>query len=196
MRSKLKSASSRRVSVLLLPLIGGLLGACASSRPGTGDVSYRLLWEGDADLDLHVVDPEQRHVGFSRSLRLPQLRRTGGLAAVPRVLGAERGTSSLLSLVATEAPSQSKAVGILDIDCNGNVECKRPMENIFWPEGEAPRGLFLVWIELFQPLSSDTSTVAFTVEVRRGPRVVEVLEGLLDNSTRFSPLYEDRFAPP
>jgi len=42
-----------------------LLPACASApSAGTGDVAFRLLWDGATDLDLHVADPAGEHIWF------------------------------------------------------------------------------------------------------------------------------------
>lgn len=51
----------------LLPLLAFavLLPACASApTAGTGDVAFRLLWDGYTDLDLHVADPAGEHIWF------------------------------------------------------------------------------------------------------------------------------------
>jgi hypothetical protein len=43
--------------------------ACASSpvpEAGTGDVSFRVVWEGISDLDLHVTDPDGEHLSHLR----------------------------------------------------------------------------------------------------------------------------------
>jgi len=43
---------------LVWPLLPLLFAACAHApRAGTGDVAFRLLWEGGSDLDLYVIDP-------------------------------------------------------------------------------------------------------------------------------------------
>lgn len=37
--------------------------------------------------------------------------------------------------------------GTLDIDCNvGEFLCPDPMENIFWPRGGAPAGIYKYWV--------------------------------------------------
>jgi len=51
------------MSLLASVILLGLLNGCATTRPGTGDISFRLLWDGTADLDLHAEDPHGRHVG-------------------------------------------------------------------------------------------------------------------------------------
>jgi len=58
-RSRTTEARGRRRPFLFaLPLLAPLLAGCAHApRAGTGDVAFRLLWEGSSDLDLYVVDP-------------------------------------------------------------------------------------------------------------------------------------------
>jgi hypothetical protein len=59
--------------IRILGLVSGLvlagcalLGAgCASTpRPGTGDIAFRLYWEGEEDLDLHVQEPSGATIYF------------------------------------------------------------------------------------------------------------------------------------
>lgn len=55
----------RRAAVLLSIL---LVAGCATGRirPGTGDISFRLLWTGESDLDLYVVSPLDERIDFVR----------------------------------------------------------------------------------------------------------------------------------
>lgn len=146
-----------------LLLAVSLSSGCATVKPGTGDISFRLRWDGGADLDLHVVDPVGRHIGIDLF--------TGPTdqAAVAEAI-AER--------MRLEEETQAIPKGILDIDCNADPErmCKRPIENIFWPHGTAPRGDYEVWVYHFQHIQGD-GAVPFALEVRRGERVVERVEG-------------------
>ncbi len=130
------------------------LTACASVRPGTGDVAFRLRWEGEADLDLHVDDPNGSHTGF---------------------LVARRGTMP--------RPSKVRSEGILDIDCNADPEhmCNRPIENVYWPVGKAPAGEYTVWAYLFQAPGA-SGEVPFTLEILLGDTVIERRQGSLDIS--------------
>jgi hypothetical protein len=54
---------------LLCTLVLGFGPACATggvaASAGTGDISFRLVWAGPADLDLHVVDPRGEEIFFS-----------------------------------------------------------------------------------------------------------------------------------
>ncbi|HEX6201499.1 MAG TPA: hypothetical protein VF100_00770 [Thermoanaerobaculia bacterium] len=56
-----------RAGVLAAVAAAGLLAlASCRSAPtaGHGDVAFRLLWEGESDVDLHVVDPAGEHLFF------------------------------------------------------------------------------------------------------------------------------------
>lgn len=144
------------------------IAGCAhqSLEPQTGDLSFRLLWNGDADLDLHVVDPQGRHTGI---VMLGRERPPEELAALKRLYEAEQRGEKL-------APG-----GVLDIDCNAGPDrmCRRPIENIFWQPGTAPRGAYRFWVLLFRtPVGG--GEVPFTLEVRRGETVVESHRGSLE----------------
>ncbi|MEM8964402.1 MAG: hypothetical protein AAGD38_23150, partial [Acidobacteriota bacterium] len=157
----------RAVPALVLVALTLWLGGCATTLdPGTGDVSFRLRWDGTADLDLHIVDPLGRHVGIEQAgpgsdyeAHLDQVR-----------IWREAATAH-----------EDVPVGILDIDCNADPTrvCERPIENVFWPTGTAPDGEYEVWVNHFQNVFGDES-VAYELEIRRGDRVVERHRGEVD----------------
>lgn len=143
-----------------------LLAACASLKPQTGDVSFRLRWDGKADLDLHVVDPGGGHVG------LPFLH------AASR--DSERYAALVKQMEETGRLPDGETKGILDIDCNSDLAnlCVQPIENIFWAIGSAPRGDYQVWVELFQQ-AEGSGDVPYVLEIRRGETVAKRLSGFL-----------------
>ncbi len=151
---------SRKEPGRLLIFAAILRSSCATIKPGTGDIAFRLRWEGSADLDLHVEDPDGGHVSFF----------------------------TIHTDVLAEGEPRSE--GILDIDCNSAPDrlCKKPIENIFWPVGRAPAGTYTVRTHLFQALHDD-SEVPFTIEILRGETVVEELEGKLSDAHRTSQLF-------
>jgi hypothetical protein len=157
-----------------LPIFAALLlfAACSSLRPQTGDVSFRLRWDGKADLDLHVVDPGGGHVG------LPFLHAS---------VGNPGRTQFLLAELEAGRNPDGKTTGILDIDCNSDIAnaCAKPIENIFWALGSAPRGAYQVWAELFQQVEG-SGGVPYVLEIRRGEKVVQRLTGSLGPSQRKS----------
>lgn len=50
----------------LLALLLAFAGCASGPRPGTGDISFRLLWTGESDLDLYVRSPLGDRVDFVR----------------------------------------------------------------------------------------------------------------------------------
>lgn len=55
-----------RLAALLALATAGCASLRTTPEPGTGDVAFRLRWEGPADLDLHVLDPAGDPVDFIR----------------------------------------------------------------------------------------------------------------------------------
>ena len=137
--------NSRWLTAVAVALL--LTGGCASSalRPGTGDISFRITWSGTADLDLYAVSPLGERLSFIRK--------------------------------------EVDSGGVLDIDCNARPDptiegaehivwlCPKPMENIFWPRGDAPEGTYKYWIVL-----ADTEGMKpddeYRLEVRLGKQVI------------------------
>lgn len=169
--------------IILRAIALALLAGCASSgpHPGTGDVSFRLLWEGTADLDLHVEDPTGRHTGTFLPHDLQRAETGGDWTVDPRSSGAP-------------VPESDLPDGILDIDCNGGPDriCPEPIENVYWPTGTAPDGTYRARVVLFQRLHSD-ALVPYRLEIRAGERVVRTIEGSLSDSARASGWAEHEF---
>ncbi len=124
-------AVSRRA--LARPLAFAITGCSFHRAAGTGDLAFRLAWNGMSDLDLFVRDPQ----------------------------------GDCLSYFKRTAPSGA----LLDVDCNAATDrmCARPVENVFWPEGEAPAGEVLVWMHAHTVLAPE-APVAFELRVLRGHR--------------------------
>lgn len=59
--------SGAAVAGLALGLSAACLSTACRSAPaaGHGDVAFRLLWDGESDVDLHVVDPAGEHLFFA-----------------------------------------------------------------------------------------------------------------------------------
>lgn len=160
----------RALSAAILLLAGGLACTSTGSRPGTGDLSFRLRWDGPADLDLHVEDPHGHHVG----VLLPH-----------DVLSPEERARSAEPRPASELDDIDE--GILDVDCNASPEriCPNPIENVFWPTGTAPRGVYRARIVLFQKLHGEDE-VPFVLEIREGERIVRKIPGRVGDRRRVS----------
>lgn len=168
----------RRVSLGLAFAFALLSGGCATQalKPGTGDVSFRLHWQGEADLDLHVVAPDGEHVGVV----------VPGYQPTP-----EEAAALLRRYRAEQSGERVPEGGVLDIDCNASPDrmCLRPIENAFWAPGTAPKGAYRFWALLFQRVE-DGQAVDFVLEVRRGERIVETHRGRLANDRRESIQFE------
>lgn len=162
-----------RILQILLALGLCSLVACASTgpRPGTGDIAFRLRWDGGADLDLHVVDPEGHHISFM-------------------------------------IPASPGSKGILDVDCNRSPLdlCEQPIENVYWPTGQAPTGLYEYWVQWFQHVrlpgkddpgdeDAETEVVSFVLEVLHGRRVVERHRGTVSPERRKGGPFETVYPP-
>lgn len=133
-------------------------GACASRdpRPGVGDISFRLAWQGEADLDLYVISPLDERIDFLH----PEVPSGGRLdvdcnVTVPEPVPVAGGQATL-------EPRK--------------LRCPRPLENVFWPDGAAPLGAYRVQVLLADgegALASDR----YRLEVRLGRAVVWSDEG-------------------
>lgn len=157
-------------AVSLCLLSGSLLIGCTTTKPGTGDISFRLLWDGTADLDLHAEDPFGRHVGT-------HMNYVG--VTDPEARSRQFAEYQRLDEELSHLPH-----GVLDIDCNADPErmCKRPIENMFWPKGTAPRGIYQVWVHHFQNVTGD-GAVNYELEIRRGERVMQTIRGTVGPGT-------------
>jgi hypothetical protein len=95
---------------------------------GTGDVQITLRWSSTADLDLHVIDPNEERIYFDH----------------PR----------------------SASGGQLDRDANNPCEeaTGAPVENIYWPTGGAPKGLYVIQVHYYRECNAE-GPVSFTVEL-------------------------------
>jgi hypothetical protein len=110
---------------------------------GTGDVQVTLRWEGEADLDLHVIDPNGERIWFDNP--------------------------------------QSASGGILDVDANGNCEgLSQPVENIYWPAGEAPNGSYEVSVTYYQACGNP-APVDYEVTITLDGDAVDVIDAQITN---------------
>ena len=128
---------------LIIMLVHFLITSCALSsklKPGTGDIAFRLHWEGTADLDLHVVDPPGDEIYYHAR--------------------------------------RSESGGLLDVDCNRSPDslCTDPVENIYWPVGNAPPGLYKYWVELFHE-RDQTLPIQCRVEVLLAKDIIDRQDG-------------------
>jgi hypothetical protein len=73
------------VSFLTLVSLVAIVGCAAHRQAGTGDVAFRLVWDGQSDLDLVVEDPDSGCIFYGQ--RQSEL---GGLLDVDCNAGTER----------------------------------------------------------------------------------------------------------
>lgn len=111
---------------------------------GTGDVQITLLWDSEADLDLHVFDPDGTEIYHGE-------------------------------------PEAANG-GQLDVDANYpcSVATSSPVENVFWPPGEAPRGSYVVWIEYWSGCDTGRDEQSYELIVRLDGEVYERQTGTID----------------
>lgn len=144
------------MSAVALAALSLLLAGCRSvPTAGTGDVAFRLLWQGTSDLDLKVRDPHGDYITFGQR---------------------EAGSG-----------------GLLDVDCNGGTEllCAQPIENVFWPEGTAPRGTYRVWVRAHAVVPEE-APLPCELLVLEGDEVrIRVPGRLLANGDRLGPFTLD-----
>lgn len=146
---------SARASVLLgLALAAGC--ATGQPRPGVGDLSFRLAWEGEADLDLYVLSPLGERIDFAR-----RVAPSGGQLDIDcNVTRPER----------VRAPEGGE--GLVPV----KVRCPHPIENVFWPEGAAPPGAYGVQVLLADGEGARAGE-HWALEVRFGRQVVRRWDG-------------------
>jgi hypothetical protein len=61
----------------------------------------------------------------------------------------------------------SRSGGKLEIDMNVQYpDCRTPIENIFWPQGSAPRGTYNVYVKLYQRHENNNDPIPFEVVVK------------------------------
>lgn len=139
-------------------LAAAIATGCASRGPvpGTGDIAFRLTWEGEADLDLYVVAPDGERIDFIHR--------------------------------------SAASGGVLDIDCNVTIatpgahdpesapveyrklRCPHPIENVYWPKGRAPEGIYRVQVLLADGTEAEIGD-RYRLDVRRGRRTYRSFEG-------------------
>jgi hypothetical protein len=117
---------------------------------GTGDVQVTLRWEGEADLDLHVTDPNGEEIWFGNA--------------------------------------NSASGGILDVDANGACEgAARPVENVYWPTGNAPAGSYNVVVVYYQTCAN-TEPANYEVTVTIDGEVFDVINAQIDTEGEEHPV--------
>ncbi len=65
---------------------------------------------------------------------------------------------------------RSSSGGNLDVDMNATPQSKRPVENIFWPLGQARRGKYQVYANYYRRHTSSREKIEFTLRVVVGEK--------------------------
>lgn len=126
--------------------------AVAPATPVMGDLVVSLRWDGDADLDLHVVDP----FGSEVFARAP--------STLPPLLPGQ-----------TPDPEAELRAGFLDFDSGAAcVQDGRRNENVVWQA--APTGHYVVRVDTFAMCGAPAAR--WSVEVRRGDVIIAAARGL------------------
>jgi hypothetical protein len=84
--------------------------------------------------------------------------------------------------------------GVLDVDCNSSPQeiCKRPIENIYWPPGRAPEGVYRAPVVFFNPHQGVTSA-DYSLQVLLGEVVVGQTVGTVSKKETGSEVVDHRF---
>ncbi len=80
---------------------------------------------------------------------------------------------------------RSSTDGQLDVDMNVRGETNKPVENIFWPEGQAPSGRYRVFVQNFSYNEENHDRFPFTVEIKNGNEITSyelAIEGTGEDS--------------
>jgi uncharacterized protein YfaP (DUF2135 family) len=123
------------------------------------DLQVRLSWDVDADLDLHVIEPDGVEI-WSRKIT----------AYEPPVVG-------------PVDQAAADAAGRLDFDSNGSCRIDgRRVENVLY--GAAPKGAYTVRVDTFSLCGQ--AAARWRVEVLRAGQVIATQTGIaLPTDTRF-----------
>ncbi len=60
--------------------------------------------------------------------------------------------------------------GTLDVDMNNAKHSETPVENIFWPQGQVPRGKFKISVKLYNRRVDPRPSISFKVRIKDGSR--------------------------
>lgn len=108
-----------------VPLVLTLACASRGPSPGVGDIAFRLSWDGAADLDLYVIDPDGERIDF-----LHREGESGGRLDVDCNV-----TVPILDAAGEPVPGEFR-----------KESCAEPLENVFWPKGRARTGVYRVQV--------------------------------------------------
>ncbi|HSM14925.1 MAG TPA: hypothetical protein VLA66_12740 [Thermoanaerobaculia bacterium] len=121
----MNSRPRHRRLAAVAPLLLALGCASRGPSPGVGDIAFRLSWDGAADLDLYVVDPDGERIDF-----LHREGESGGRLDIDCNV-----TVPILDAAGDPVPGEFR-----------KESCDEPLENVFWPKGRAREGVYRVQV--------------------------------------------------
>jgi hypothetical protein len=87
---------------------------------------------------------------------------------------------------------RSRSGGVLDVDMNARATTLRPVENVFWASGRAPRGKFRVKVVCYKYRGRNGTKVPFRVRMKIDGRVLPIWSGFV-NARNGSTVYVHDF---
>lgn len=159
--------------VLAAALLAGSSLACSSTstsrlRPGTGDVAFRLVWEGESDLDLFVADPAGSCAFFGH--RQSEL---GGILDIDCNAASDRMCNQPVENVYW--PTRTAPSGTYQFWIKPHVVL--PAESPLSFEVQLLRGTEIVWRHSGTALSGSEVLGPFALDFARGGESLPALSG-------------------
>jgi hypothetical protein len=107
------------------------------------DVRASLLWFNYNDLDIHIIDPCGHHIFYGSNCK-------------------------------NNGHSPASCGGFLDVDANaGGGKTRKPVENIRWPKGCAPKGHYRVFVRTYAFHENSHEGSKYQAEVQIGSKVLQ-----------------------
>jgi len=143
-------AALRRTLLLGAALLAAGCAHTKAQRPGTGSLAFRVHWQGQADVDLSVSSPLGEHIDFGT-----KTAPSGGRLDIDCNYSSARRDDET-------AGAPRSMPGMPEIERH---VCAQPTENIFWPRGEIPPGLYRVLLYIANPVPPPAATDLYELQV-------------------------------
>jgi len=79
--------------------------------------------------------------------------------------------------------------GRMDVDCLCGDCSDGANENVFWEDGKAPKGIYKVWAEYFDPCVVQEGSARYLIRIMKGGQELKAFSGELSVNNRKSPVY-------
>ncbi|MGH7439752.1 MAG: heavy metal-binding domain-containing protein, partial [Polyangiaceae bacterium] len=133
----------------------------------------------------HVLNSPDLDPEFSS-----RLQREGGATGELRISLLWNNTNDLDLHVVTPSGEEisfshkkSQCGGLLDVDMNVSSPSSKPIENVFWAHGSAPRGNYTVWVKQYS-VRADQNSTPFRIEIVAGGKVSHYSGTVTGDGTR------------